>query len=425
MNPPTTPPSKKRAYSTPSPDVIRSSSSQIAARYDTSSAGNSVVKNARKRLRGDALSPSPNRFDKKWRSTSVRRSTGLQSALPAYNTDTPKNDLEPDISYVDESPVKSISNGKDFKLLFEEERLPKLDFSKKNGAVSQSRSFFVPLDGRIKGGSPEIILDGKGGAAKMVEIRGQDKVITTSNKAENMKASLRPNFTYGKQSCNSVSTLTQDSILVTREEDGKGAGFSSTNRKRSSSEDASGLRNEEQSFVDLTDKLIPPSPPSTAVGAHEERSKGTNKTRKRVKLLADKTIEDYSTDDENDIRIIDFDQQSRRNNGDSRVSVSDEGDDTETRIGLSRIAEDVVYDGDELEINLPDDLRKVLYISSSRARDREERTIVESLLRGGPEYRNERGEIWGIGEVEDATSTITDGEDDWAGEGVPWEAGEL
>lgn len=78
----------------------------------------------------------------------------------------------------------------------------------------------------------------------------------------------------------------------------------------------------------------------------------------------------------------------------------------------------------KISVDLPDDLRTVLHISPSRAREREELVLAESVLHGIREPL-QRGLVWGAGEIEDSCDAVTDGEDDWAGEGVPWEVGEL
>ena len=49
---------------------------------------------------------------------------------------------------------------------------------------------------------------------------------------------------------------------------------------------------------------------------------------------------------------------------------------------------------------------------------------VRRVLQGGTTRTGMRGEVWGAGEVEESAHN-TDGEEDWAGEGVPWEVAEL
>ena len=83
------------------------------------------------------------------------------------------------------------------------------------------------------------------------------------------------------------------------------------------------------------------------------------------------------------------------------------------------------------EINLPSDLAQVLALSpshtSSYLRDKTEQKVVKELLYGSRErhYNPQRGGIvYDVGE-EDQSEGVDGGEDDWEGEPVPWEVGEL
>jgi hypothetical protein len=92
--------------------------------------------------------------------------------------------------------------------------------------------------------------------------------------------------------------------------------------------------------------------------------------------------------------------------------------------------DDSQLDG-HMEIDLPDKLRHVLALSSSdsRLRNVEEETIVASLLYGRREACYDPikgGEIWDVGEqILPLQAVDTEGEDDWEGQPVPWEVGEL
>ena len=79
---------------------------------DPSSRTGRAFSKARKRLRGDSVSPSP----KKPRVSTLRLSED-------------NDELEEDNSFVDESPVKATTGGKNFITLFEEERIPAPNFS--------------------------------------------------------------------------------------------------------------------------------------------------------------------------------------------------------------------------------------------------------------------------------------------------------
>ncbi|KAI6047796.1 hypothetical protein EDC04DRAFT_23276 [Pisolithus marmoratus] len=78
-------------------------------------------------------------------------------------------------------------------------------------------------------------------------------------------------------------------------------------------------------------------------------------------------------------------------------------------------------------VDLPDKLRHVLAISPSQDRNRREERVVRGLLYGDrvDHYDSRRGgEIWDAGEWDDGVRDM-ETEDDWEGEPVPWEVGEL
>jgi hypothetical protein len=95
---------------------------------------------------------------------------------------------------------------------------------------------------------------------------------------------------------------------------------------------------------------------------------------------------------------------------------------------------DAGQDDSQIEVDLPDKLRQVLALESSKARDSQSERMVKSLLygrRAGNYDPVKGGEIWDVGEderrhdEEEDTRRDTEGEDDWEGEPVPWEVGEL
>jgi len=86
-------------------------------------------------------------------------------------------------------------------------------------------------------------------------------------------------------------------------------------------------------------------------------------------------------------------------------------------------------DTSKFEIDLPDRIRSVLAISPSNPRDSKEERVVRGLLYGRRASHYDAlkgGEIWDVGEPDDERGEAnTEGEDDWEGEPVPWEVGEL
>ena len=79
-------------------------------------------------------------------------------------------------------------------------------------------------------------------------------------------------------------------------------------------------------------------------------------------------------------------------------------------------------------VDLPEKFRRVLAISPSRSQNRTEERVVRGLLYGdrvGHYDPSRGGIIWGAGEADDAAYGGAETEDDWEGEPVPWEVGEL
>ena len=79
----------------------------------------------------------------------------------------------------------------------------------------------------------------------------------------------------------------------------------------------------------------------------------------------------------------------------------------------------------KFEVDLPDDLHRILAISpDGQTRETGEEKVVRSLLYGSREVHydpSKGGEIWDVGE----DSEYGGDTDDWEGEPVPWETGEL
>lgn len=89
----------------------------------------------------------------------------------------------------------------------------------------------------------------------------------------------------------------------------------------------------------------------------------------------------------------------------------------------------------KFEVDLPDKLRRVLSLGyvDAKWRDCQEAQVAKSVLYGRKlaHYNPDKGgEIWDIGENDvtdgdESTRTNVEVEDDWEGEPVPWEVGEL
>ena len=82
---------------------------------------------------------------------------------------------------------------------------------------------------------------------------------------------------------------------------------------------------------------------------------------------------------------------------------------------------------EKFEVDLPEDMRRILALSQHDVeREREEEDLVKGLMQG---RRRVGGEVWAPGEIGGESDVSDEGitreEDDWEGEGVPWEVAEL
>jgi hypothetical protein len=202
--------------------------------------------------------------------------------------------------------------------------------------------------------------------------------------------------------------------------------------------------------------LLPPSPPPPDSTAHytkqgNKRSRTNATTRKKSKIYNDEDDKEDGEDGESDelgdlrtsVKIVNR-TQLRLERGPNATGRGDDLDSDSDSI-LSRVAprayvsfqgveRDAGQDDGQFEVDLPDKLRQVLALESSKARDFQSASVVKGLLygrRAGNYDPAKGGEIWDVGEDdrrhdegEDAQRD-TEGEDDWEGEPVPWEVGEL
>jgi hypothetical protein len=176
--------------------------------------------------------------------------------------------------------------------------------------------------------------------------------------------------------------------------------------------------------------LLPPSPPPAAsssvyTGKGKGRGQTTGPIRKRPKLPEDSGDEDEGSTDPH-VKIREWSWQRRGTSRDTPVEELD------PIIGLGahdRLSSPGTPSDDapgDFEVNLPDDLLCLLAISPSKAHATRDIGMVRGVLYGErtSNYDAQKGgDIWDVGEIgEDGDSQA---EDDWEGEPVPWEAGEL
>ena len=171
--------------------------------------------------------------------------------------------------------------------------------------------------------------------------------------------------------------------------------------------------------------LLPPSPPppdsSTSL---KGKAKAVPVGRKKAKLLHDAgSGGEDSLEDE--VQVREIDPLAHLPHADREV---DPDSDWEAHWRSRTESDDPAISADpgKFDVNLPDELQRILAISpGADKRETEEERVVRELLYGSRETHydpSKGGEIWDVGEdPEHAEGT----EEEWEGEPVPWEVGEL
>lgn len=427
-----------------------------------------AVSRARKRLRGEPVSPSPNKEKR-------RRVGSSHISLPFAKLGTPvsasddENDAEDEIhevggansSFIDDSPVKAPAGGKSFRLLFEE-TLPKIGIApvatatKLKGSLSRSKSKSVSVSAGLFG-------DRLGKAANVSTLVKED--VDQGNGVTAASTHLAGDIRKGTVISKPLFvTASQDDLFSssdTRHPPGSEIEpRKSTNKRLLSDIDADtedDIRNGTQITAPIIPRLLPPSPPpvdSSRGSSKDFRDKGkgkavadTGRSRKKAKMQ-EKVHDDEEEDSSEEVQVklvgrngpkrlyraltdnpnFEFDYDSDpimpshrglRDEGAARV----EGQDDDTNEEQSKL------ESGKFEVDLPDKLRRVLALSPSRGRESKEERVVRGLLSGVRAIHYDAakgGEIWDVGEEEvEHRGGDTEGEDDWEGEPVPWEVGEL
>lgn len=377
-----------------------------------------TLKKARKRLHGDPVTPTPQKANKRVRVAG--RTRGFRSASPLSSSDASEGGDAGEVSYVVESPVKPSMNGKSYKQLFEEITPPVQNTQMSNSKIGQPKSRLTKKLERVHSGKQTACVDSLNwlSAARKKQDSGMDVVADVRQHAQ------EPPKDHVTNASTEASSL--------------GLGRDIVGRKRTSS--AGGL-DDTTNGESLSELLLPPSPlPSKgalprAPTAAQQRNK---KARLQMQQAENEAVS--SAEDEDYVQVIEESPRRRRQNHrdvgsdlvlDDELLAKEDGrllSSEKRQPAFAASMNDNIDDGSQsdviIEVDLPDDLQRILSIQSSRTNDYNERDLVEAVLQGGMPRAGVRGEVWGAGELEEA-SRNTDDEDDWAGEGVPWEVAEL
>lgn len=445
-----------------------------------------AVSRARKRLRGEPVSPSP----VKEKRARVAEKLPPQAALTFH--DAPSSDEDDDMSHGDtlimDTPAKPPIGKKQFRVLFDDAAPPASQVlpagARTREKASLTRSKSVTAKGLFGFGFALVKENGAKGLS-----RTKSKALSPSpphsddemdwdapSQAAGPSAKLgAPNFSPSvptKPSINSKlskSTMKIPKAMIPGKDDLWSNGGPSTPNKQAESKAAPPKKRslspaEPSQNASTTPKaalsalpLLPPSPPQEPERKPRYMDKGKGKAlaRKKSQLLegtgggdGDESADDSS---DADAHVQEVSRQWGRRTHSHGLGVDDAQGDSEPEFDIRAYRPSVPADApahaareETFEVNLPDDLRRVLALAPPphTAPDPEqEEKLVRGLLYGRREghYDPARGgEIWGVGEVS-GESEGEDGlglgnepargrdedEDDWEGEPVPWEVGEL
>lgn len=434
-NPFTTPRKAKQARFPPSKSLSPDPFPPIQTLVDPTrppqeSKQSNTVSRARKRLRGEPVSPSPIK-EKRQRilPDAPFPKMGTLNAEDSDDADPAVADLA-DFSFVADSPMKPLPKGGAFKLLFE---------GGVGDVVTQdgrSRSRKVPSNSGLG------LFGSKSQRARSMSRSSDSEMLSDNHQAPEMKASE------GNPVKSSTKTWTERRLYPNDPAFCKKDHFGTmepTEPKRPVQADrtgecSQGITATQPSLADTESDardplcpghrpaLLPPSPPPAgSSSAHVGKKKAKGPIRKRTKLPEDSEGEDEDGADVH-VKIREWSWQLRKSSR-ATDTLAEELDPVLGFSALDRQSSPGPMIGDtpgDLVVNLPDDLRRLLAISPSKSQTTRDVSVVRGVLYGTrtSNYDAQRGgDIWGVGEMDDASDSQA--EDDWEGEPVPWETGEL
>lgn len=399
-------------------------------------APNTAVSRARKRLRGEPVSPSPNK--------QKRQRIGSHSALPFRLSHSLSSDDESDgvtggadvnTSFVDDSPVKLPASGKSFRLLFED-TLPTASVPKRPANVSKSQS---------RGSDDAVIShgvdsnDATGLEASPANVHKDSRRSKSRQDGRRSGAGTKPTLMSELIKKNefpsAASRINQSKSELSRTIAVDKRAHSKSQEPKSSLKrvlEAVSVNDGVSSASSPQFLLLPPSPTSEEASSNRRvaaNGKGKAVTSRKKAKVADEEEEEDDSDGVA-VKVINRTQTAQQ--------VSDHADELDWDPILHSGARDrdqyAAADDtsrDEkgtFRVDLPDELRLMLAISPSRTHNSMEERVFRGLLYGdrvGHYDASRGGNIWDIGEAEDDPRGSTEGEDDWEGEPIPWEVGEL
>lgn len=415
------------------------------------------------------MSPSPNEKRRRVLSPAILPLPKLQLQALAYDTDSDeKEDNDPDggdSSFVDDSPMKPPANGKAFTTLFQE--------TIKSTSTSElfgSSALAVKARADIK--------------LPRTKLPEMDVDIFNDKKRSIKKPSFKPGPSV-KSNVSAVtksrSKLIQSTLPLTNNVRKRSPEptWASDEFMLSSIDHGNGIVTDDVKelppFAKLstsTPQLLPPSPnPNTSRLPGKSKSNGArtiqpckSNKQKKPRFQDHDTVEDTENDDggrsgdlnmrhtvkivhhsrgirtviaeeENDLETEDPILSYVQPRSQGSTSFVKQGDDDDTYVIVDADGDtDANVSVDDEVLGLPSRLHRNLVLESlkSKQTEYEEEKIVKRLLSGRRVLHydpKKGGEIWGVGEDERDEFAGDEGgideSDEWEGDPVPWEVGEL
>lgn len=387
-----------------------------------------TVSRARKRLRGEPVSPSPVKEKRQRIHPDVLPfpKMGALNAEDSDDSDPAEAELA-ESSFVADSPMKPLPKGGAFKLLFEGGAG---DVVTHDGA---SRSRKVPSNTGLA------LFGSKSQRARSMSRSSDSEMLSDNHQPPEMKTSE------GISATSSAKARSERRLYPNGPASRKKGHFGTTGPKQViqanlTEECAQGTTATKSSMADTESDvrdtlcpthrpaLLPPSPPpASSSSAHVVKRKAKGSIAKRSKLPEDSGCEEEDGADVH-VKIREWSWQLRK----SSRATDTLAEELDPVLGFSahdrQSSPGATIDDTpgDFVVNLPDDLHRLLAISPSKTQTTHDVGVVRGVLYGErtSNYDAQRGgDIWGVGEVDDASDSQA--EDDWEGEPVPWETGEL
>ncbi|KAI0332035.1 hypothetical protein GY45DRAFT_1321590 [Cubamyces sp. BRFM 1775] len=435
---------------TPSPDPFPPIQPLVMVhRTPTAPAPPSAVTRARKRLRGEPVSPSPVKEKRPRVASQAALSFPSHAALLDSPDASDGDDMaaDPNDTIIADTPMKPRAGGRNFKVLFDDvlpddEKRPVKALSSRKKTSSSHNIFIGVKRERSRALTPSS--DEEEDWSLKPRLRSLDattaappKVPQNKPRVVNGKSGIPRALVPGKNDL--WSDMGPPKVRSAGPSRTTSTSSFRPQNKRSLPDDHDDANHDDASATNtfLNLPLIPPSPPPPDASKpsgpkYSEKGKGKAAfSRKKAKLLQDAGTEENEDEEdspEDEIQVREIDPLSQLPKADHDGGADSDWEahwrappdpDDPAMLAASSV------DPGKFEVNLPDELQRILAISPPRRKEVDEEKVARQVVYGRRETHydpSKGGEIWDVGEdSENAAGT----EEEWEGEPVPWEVGEL